>query len=78
MVAGYSIKARGIAKDIFGTDENYVIPVQSFRAKNELVRAFIWLSEHEKQIRDYMNIKMPEYCLKSLKAGKEMQRLEKL
>ena len=78
LVAGYSIKARGIAKDIFGTDENYVIPVQSFRAKNELVRAFIWLSEHEKQIRDYLNIKMPEYCLKSLKAGEEIQRLEKL
>lgn len=78
LVAGYSIKARGIAKDIFGTDENYVIPVQSFRAKTELVRAFIWLSDHEEQIRDYLNIKMPEYCWKSLKAGKEIQRLNKL
>lgn len=78
LVVGYSIKARGIAKDIFGMDENYVIPVQSFRAKTELVRAFIWLSDHEEQIRDYLNIKMPEYCWKSLKAGEEIQRLNKL
>ena len=29
IVVGYSVKARGIAKDIFGTYENYVLPVQN-------------------------------------------------
>ena len=29
LVVGYSIKARGIAKDLFGTDEGYVLPVQA-------------------------------------------------
>lgn len=29
LVIGYSVKAKGIAKDIFGTYENYVLPVQS-------------------------------------------------
>lgn len=28
LVLGYSVKSRGIAKDIFGSEENYVIPVQ--------------------------------------------------
>ena len=28
LVVGYSVKAKGIAKDIFGTYENYVIPVK--------------------------------------------------
>lgn len=78
LVAGYSIKARGIAKDIFGKDENYVIPVQSFRTKTVLTQAFIWLSDHEQQIRNYLNNKMPEYCLKSLEAGEDIQRLKEL
>ena len=36
LVVGYSVKARGIAKDIFGTEENYVIPVQSLTKESEL------------------------------------------
>ena len=30
LAVGYSIKARGIARDIFGTEDNYVVPVQKF------------------------------------------------
>ncbi len=29
LVVGYSVKARGIARDIFGDEEHYVLPVQS-------------------------------------------------
>jgi polysaccharide pyruvyl transferase WcaK-like protein len=43
LVVGYSIKARGIAKDLFGTDEGYVIPVQSMKSENDLVDRFVWL-----------------------------------
>jgi polysaccharide pyruvyl transferase WcaK-like protein len=32
LVVGYSVKSKGIAKDIFGTYEGYVIPVQSLDA----------------------------------------------
>ena len=78
LVAGYSIKACGIAKDIFGTDQNYVIPVQSFTCKTDLTEAFLWLCDHEQQIRDYLNDKMPEYCLKALNVRKDIQRLKKL
>ena len=41
VVVGYSIKSRGIALDLFGTDENYVIPVQTLKNENELTRAFM-------------------------------------
>lgn len=78
LVAGYSIKARGIAKDIFGKDENYVIPVQSFTRKTDLTKAFLWMCDHEQQIRNHLNDKMPEYCLKVLNAKEAMQRLKKL
>ena len=43
LVVGYSVKACGIAKDIFGTEDNYVIPVQSLTHENELVKGFQWM-----------------------------------
>lgn len=61
LVVGYSVKARGIAKDIFGTEEDYVIPVQSLQGKDDLSKGFKWLMAHEKDIKaQYMKI-MPEY-----------------
>lgn len=78
LVVGYSIKARGIARDIFGQDKNYVIPVQSFTENTNLTKAFLWLCNHEQRIRNYLNDKMPEYCLKALNARETIQRLKKL
>lgn len=62
LVIGYSVKARGIAKDIFGTDKNYVIPVQSLSNEYDLVEAFKWLKNHEKEISEHLNSFMPKYC----------------
>ena len=76
LVAGYSVKARGIAKDIFGTDQNYVLPVQGFTRNEDLTEAFRWLCENEQHIRKYLKDKMPEYCSKSLSAGDAVRRLE--
>lgn len=61
LVVGYSVKARGIAKDLFGTDENYVIPVQSLSSMNSLVNAFAFLIKSEKQNLQLLNIIIPEY-----------------
>lgn len=60
LVIGYSVKARGIAKDIFGTDQNYVVPVQSLAEETQLVQAFRWLELHEAQIRETLQVKIPE------------------
>lgn len=75
LVVGYSIKARGIAKDIFGTEENYVVSVQNFTDKNNLKKAFQWLERHENQIKIFLENRMPEYCQKSLIAGEEVRKL---
>lgn len=40
LVVGYSVKARGIARDLFGTEEGYVLPVQKLSNPNELLNAF--------------------------------------
>lgn len=75
LVVGYSIKARGIAKDIFGTDKNYVLPVQLLKDSNDLTNAFIWLQKNEKKICNHLQEHMPDYCKKSLLAGEIVRRL---
>ena len=61
LVVGYSVKARGIAKDIFGTEENYVLPVQSLTHENELVKGFQWMMDHEADIKEHYAKMMSNY-----------------
>ena len=61
LVLGYSIKSKGIAKDIFGTDENYVINVKDLKNNEDLLNAFRWLSENEDEIRSHLHAVMPGY-----------------
>lgn len=64
LVVGYSVKARGIARDIFGTEANYVLPVQSMSQPEELTSAFCWLKENETSILRHYKAFMPEYIAK--------------
>ncbi len=43
LVIGYSVKSRGIAADLFGTDAGYVIPVQQIRDTDSLIKAYEWI-----------------------------------
>lgn len=61
LVVGYSIKSRGIAKDIFGREENYVIPIEQIKEENKLTQAFIWLQENENHIKEHLKKRMPQY-----------------
>jgi len=65
LVLGYSIKSKGIATDLFGTDEKYVIPVQSLEQEDDLTRSFIWLWENEGMIRKKLQLIMPGYIQKA-------------
>ncbi len=65
LVLGYSVKSRGIARDLFGTDEHYVIPVQAIKNKEDLRTGFEWLMDNYEQIQDILQNKMPEYIEKS-------------
>lgn len=61
LVVGYSVKSRGIAQDLFGTEENYVLPVKCLKAKTDLTNAFVWLQAHEQDIRCRLRKIMPDY-----------------
>lgn len=75
LVVGYSVKARGIARDLFGTEENYVIPVQSLEQKDDLVKGFQWLLDREREVRDKLLEVMPDYQRRALSIGEEVDRL---
>lgn len=65
LVLGYSVKSRGIAVDLFGTDKNYVLPVQVLNHPEELVEHFQWLLNHEAEIKMHLEKIMPEYISKA-------------
>ena len=61
LAVGYSVKARGIAVDLFGTQENYVVPVQSLESDGQLTESFKWLMENENKIRQHLTEFLPGY-----------------
>ena len=75
LVLGYSVKALGIAEEIFGTAENYVLPVQELREEQQLIRAWEWLLAHEQEIRRRLRETMPGYCEAALENGRAVQEV---
>lgn len=73
LVLGYSVKARGIAKDLFGTEEHYVLPVQQLENEDDLAMQYMWIEQHAKEIKNHLNQLMPEYIAKA-EAAKETLR----
>lgn len=77
LAAGYSVKARGIARDLFGTDENYVLPVQGLQDKKELIDRFEWMRDREEEIRNHLEKIMPEYKKRAVEGGGLIRHDEK-
>lgn len=61
LVVGYSMKSHGIAKDLFGSEENYVIDASSMNHEYNLVESFKWLSENKESIHEHLKVIMPAY-----------------
>lgn len=59
LVIGYSIKAKGIAQDLFRTYEKYVLPVQSLKKKDDMTEAFKWLQDNESNIKKQLDTIIP-------------------
>lgn len=61
LVIGYSVKSHGIATDLFGTEENYVLPIQAIRADTDLIGAYDWLEAHAVEIGQHLRNVIPAY-----------------
>ena len=74
LVVGYSVKAKGIAKDVFGSYENYVLPVQDLKTQYDLTKRFRWIMDHETDIRNDLQEIMPGYIAKAWDAGEALKQ----
>ena len=61
LVVGYSIKANGLAKDIFGTIDNFVCPVQTLDNEEDILNKFIYILKNENKIKRHLENMMPGY-----------------
>lgn len=61
LVIGYSVKSRGIATDLFGTDHNYVLPIQRIDSENDLIVAYDWLEANAAAMSMRLRNVIPEY-----------------
>ena len=75
LVVGYSVKALGIARDLFGSEEHYVLPVQALENSEDLIQAYDWLMDREQEIRGKLEQIMPPYLTKSKAAGEEIRKI---
>ena len=61
LVIGYSVKSKGIAIDLFGTYDDYVIPYNELTESNELLAAFKNIVKKEDEIKERLNNILPDY-----------------
>ena len=61
IVIGYSVKSIGIAQDLFGTDENFVLSIKSIEKEDSLLRRFQWLVENENLIKEKYKERLHPY-----------------
>ena len=72
LVLGYSIKSKGIATDLFGSYDGFVIPIQSIKDTNSLADGFENMMKNENKIKTVLETKMPSYISQAFDAGKKL------
>lgn len=75
LVIGYSIKSKGIAKDIFGTYEGYVVPVEELNDSDRFIETFKDFYAKNDEIRKYLQNFMPDYIGKAENSIKELFKI---
>lgn len=61
LALGYSMKSVGIATDIFGSSEDYVLSFKDVSSKEDIYRKMSFIFENEQKIRAHYESFMPEY-----------------
>lgn len=74
IVLGYSVKSKGISKDLFG-EERFVVDSSKIYSSKTLETEFIKLAEHESEIKAQLKSIVPEKLKSSMSAGVQLTRL---
>ena len=72
LVIGYSVKSRGIAKDIFGTDEGLVIPVSEIDCTEKPIKDYEKFLSKKEVYRKHLEKFMPDYIEKARNSINEL------
>lgn len=75
LVIGYSIKSKGIAKDIFGTYDGYVFPVEELSDGERFIEIFKEFYAKNSEIRKHLQNFMPDYIGKAENSIKELFKI---
>ena len=75
LVVGYSNKSKGIAKDIFGENDNYIIPGDKLKNENDLTEEFKSLYNKREQVKKYLVGFMPSYIEKAKAGGEKLNEI---
>jgi polysaccharide pyruvyl transferase WcaK-like protein len=75
LALGYSVKSKGIAKDV-GMPEYTVIDSKNLKSEKDILNAFIKLSENEEEIKRILENNIPYYIKSAYKAREVFERIE--
>ncbi len=73
-VLGYSIKSRGIAKDLFG-EERFVLNSRTLTDAQHVIDTFNSLVENEQEIKETLMKKIPIYLRNAMQMGEKLTKL---
>lgn len=75
IVLGYSVKSKGIAKDLFETTDYYVIDYKSITDEEMLLKSFLWLMDNEIQIKKVLSQKIIQFKQKNVELKRVINEL---
>lgn len=72
---GYSVKARGIARDLFGSEDGMTISIRTIVNSDLLIDHYSKIYSNRQEISDKLRNIMPEYSRMALISGDVLKRL---
>ena len=75
LVVGYSTKAKGIAKDIFGDYNDLLVDAREFKSDNDLLDKFLKFDERKGELKDHLERFMPEYINRAYLAKEALLKI---
>lgn len=75
LAIGYSVKARGIARDLFGSEDGMTVSIKEIGGTDKLVKAYQNIYKNEENLKNKLLEMMPEYRKKALASGRALEEL---
>ena len=76
LVIGYSVKSKGIAKDLFGTTDGYVIPADTITSEADISQVFFSLKDKEDAVRTRLQTIIPDFIARAYTAADLVRQLK--